>query len=465
MTVNLRLDARQSVYAPDASVVVDVAIENVSPTTVSVPDVAMPGVTQPRFTLHTPDGQAISFVPADGRRVSRGAVAPAVDIAPGGSTTGDLELRDFAALDQTGEYRLDATLQLGPDTVVAQGTRFKIEPVPVHDLSAFMSRSPDGDPATGLVVLGSRRHVGTVVVREEDPRNGELFSLEVQPGPELDRPLRTLGWYANHDLAFDPLRWMLAITHGGLAAVTNLSSKPAEAADGRRVSLWMNGLVRKGRLAVPAIAVSGADSELLWFGGTATGGEPRLDPPKRLAGFSGTARAAAATLAPNDGRAVVAVAMSTDEGTRIVAWLIADDAVRTTREYRVPGLRDVRALALAWSSRDVLSVAILGTDAARQARIADLTLQQDLTQIDTPVLSEPLGIGEPREATLALFEQAAGTVSRFAVVRTATGASAIAPGNQVRHLDLPVGPYALLPGRSRWYVLWPEGSQLRSTPF
>ncbi|HSW08898.1 hypothetical protein [Aquabacterium sp.] len=466
MAVNLRLASRQPVYAPDASVVVDVAIENGSAATVSVPDLGMPGVTQPRFTLRTPDGQAISFVPADGRRVRPGAAAPDVDVAPGGSATGDLELRDFAALDQTGDYVLDATLQLGAATVVAQATRFKIEPVPVQDPSAFMSRSPDGEPATGLVVLARRRHAGTVLVREEDPRNGELFSLEVQQGPELERPLRTLGWYANHDLAFDPLRWMLAVTHGGLAAATNQSPKPAEAAAGRRVSLWLNGLVRKGRLAVPAIAGDvGAEAELLWFIGTAPGGEPRLDGPKRLAGFSGTARAGAATLAPKDGQTLVAVAVPADDGTRVLAWLIADDAVRAAKEYRVPGLRDARALAVGWSSRDVLTVSVLGSDAARQVRIADLTLRPDLSPLAPPAVSEALGLSDPREASLAMFEQVAGTLSRVAVVRTASGASAISPGNRVRPLDMPAGPYALLPGRSRWYVLWSDGAQLRSTSF
>jgi hypothetical protein len=465
MPVNLRLEARQPVFSAGLAVI-DFQVENVTAETVSVEDPGMPGAGQPRFTLTTPGGEKVSFVPRNGRHVRPSAPSPLIEIEPGASAGGDLELRDFADVNREGEYVLEATLEYAGTTVVAQSTKFRVESIEVQDVSAFSARSPEGEPSTGLVVLAGGR-LGTVLVKEQDWRNGELFPLEVQLGPEAPGIKRTLGWYANYDISFDPARWLLAVSDTALIAATNLSSKTTTAPSGGPIDIWMNGLVVKGRaLTVPVIARSGQGSELRLFTGSAQGGEPRLEPAKRIASFNGVARAAAATLSPDSARAVVIAAIPADQATRIVAWLIDEGAARASQEHRIDGVGAAQAAAVGWSSKGEIRVAVLGADAGGAVRIADVSLGQDLALRAPATVTTVPEISTAREATLRVVEQSQGTLVRGAVVRTTAAMVGINDKNQVRRPNLPAaGPYAMLWGRELWYVIWPEGARLRSASF
>jgi hypothetical protein len=466
MPVHLRVLARQPVFTAGKAVI-DFQVENATTESVAVYDPAMPGAKQPTFTLRAPDGRQVRFVPADGRHLQASAPSPVVTIAPGESAEGDLELREFADVDGEGEYVLEATLEFEGTTAVAQPASFRVESMPMQDVSAFSSRSPEGEAAAGLVVLARGRQLGTAVVREQDPRNGELFPLEVRPGPEVQAVKRTLGWYANYDIAFDPARWLLAVTETGLAAGTNLSPKVASAPAGKPIDVWLNGLVVKGRaLAVPAIARSGQGSELLWFSGTAQGGEPRLEPARSLTTFSGVAQAAAATLAPAEAQAVVVAAVPAGDAVQLLTWLVAGGAVRQSKEHRVDGLRAIKAAGVGWSTKGEIRVSMLGADGSGAVRMADISLGPDLNPRTSARVSPALAITDPREAALLVFEQSAGTLARAAVVRSPSGTVGINDQNEIRRPQLPAaGPFAMVSGRDRWYVLWADGTRLQSSSF
>lgn len=108
---------------------------------------------------------------------------------------------------------------------------------------------------------------------------------------------------------------------------------------------------------------------------------------------------------------------------------------------------------------------MLGLDAHGRTVVAEVHLQSDLAQ-KGPTRLDPIAIENASLARIVYFEQSPGALSRAAVVRSPAGTVAIDDRNDVRAAQLPHrGNVALLPGKSRWYVLWPEGTALKSASF
>ena len=466
MAVQLRLEPRQEVFALGVEAIVDVRIVNGLSETLRVPDPGMPGSRQPRFRLREPDGKETTFVPAEGRGVSPSAPSPVLDLAPGAEASGEISLGQFVKLVKEGDYELSATLDLGGRQVAAQPVRIRVEAMGIANAAAFLARSTDGEAAAGLVVLTASGRLGTASVRERDPRNGELFALEPKLGAAAPGAKRARGWHANYGIAFDPLRWLLAVSGDKLLAATNLSGQPAAATCPKPVALWLDGLVVKGHgLTVPAIARAGAEWELMVFEGSAPTDVPRLKPPRSVARFSGPVAAAAAVLAPDDGRILVAAVQRVNGHTPVRCWILANGAAKLSNEFSIEGLSKPLAVAAGWSSRDEIRVSVLGLDAAGKALVAELHLRPDLTQ-EGPAHAEPIGVEDVHRGQLAYFEQEPGVLSRVAVVKAPSGTFGVNAHNQVRSAQFPAdGHFALVPGRSRWYVLWPTGPKLKISSF
>jgi hypothetical protein len=202
-----------------------------------------------------------------------------------------------------------------------------------------------------------------------------------------------------------------------------------------------------------------------------TGTTVGASPPASLARFDRMPDAGTMALSPiaSGNRLLYAFTFANDTGMHVT--VIASDEngeslVRT--EHAVPGWHPAGSAAAYWSSQDEIRIAVLGRDLQQARRIALIELHLDGEQNlrGVPKISAAMTLDTDRPAgTICCFEPQPGRVSVAAVVRAATGESWVvtsdaSPRRPAASLP-PMGPVALLPGRTHWYVAWPEGAAMQ----